>query len=139
MRLVVDTNVLIASLIALDRPPALLMRAWFKGRFALITSEVQLHEYRRATRSEGVRRYIRSAEAGRLANQLRRLGTVLPGLPALEVSSDPFDDFLLGMAVAGEAEYLVSGDKRHVLSLKRYERTRIVSAREMVRILKLKA
>ena len=42
---------------------------------------------------------------------------------------------LLAMAIAGEANYLVSGDKRDVLALKKVDKTRIITARRFLTIL----
>jgi len=42
---------------------------------------------------------------------------------------------LLSIAEAGDADYLVSGDKRHVRSLKHQGKTRIVSVRTMLEVL----
>jgi predicted nucleic acid-binding protein len=36
------------------------------------------------------------------------------------------------MAVAGEADFLVSGDKRDILALGQIEKTKIVTAREFL-------
>ena len=41
------------------------------------------------------------------------------------------------MAKAGDADYLVTGNKGGVLSLRKYGKTEIVTARKMVTILKL--
>ena len=49
-------------------------------------------------------------------------------LPPVKRSPDPNDDFLLAMAEAGKADYLVTGDKRGLLSLHRHKATRIISA-----------
>ena len=40
------------------------------------------------------------------------------------------------MAIAGKADYLVTGDRRGLLSLKRAGATRIVTAAEFLKILK---
>ena len=42
---------------------------------------------------------------------------------------------LLPIAEAGDADYLVSGDKRHVRSLNHQGKTRIVSVRTMLEVL----
>ena len=55
MRLILDTNVLIAALITQGTPPDRLYKAWRDGRFTLVTSERQLEEIRQVTRREGVR------------------------------------------------------------------------------------
>lgn len=51
-------------------------------------------------------------------------------------SPDPDDDFLPAVAQVAEADYLVSGDKSDLLILKRHECTRIVTARDMVALLR---
>ncbi len=100
------------------------------GRFTLITSEEQLAEFRRVTRYSKVRKYIRPAAAGTMLNELRALATVVGSLSSVNVCHDPADNFLLAMAEAGDAEYLVTGDAGHLLKLRRYKGTHIVSARE---------
>lgn len=44
------------------------------------------------------------------------------------VSPDPDDDMVLECAVAGGADYIVSGDKRHLLALGSYQGIPIVTA-----------
>jgi hypothetical protein len=53
---------------------------------------------------------------------------VLDRLPLVERSRDPSDDYLFAMAEAGAAEYLVTGDRRDVLALKRHGNTVIITA-----------
>ncbi len=50
----------------------------------------------------------------------------------MEVSPDPYDNYLLAMAAAGAADYLVTGDKRDLLALERHGGTRIVTVRTFV-------
>jgi putative PIN family toxin of toxin-antitoxin system len=135
MRVILDTNVLVAALITRGTPPDRLYEAWRDGRFTLITSELQLDEFSRVTRREGVRFRIHPAAAGRMVNDLRRLATVVQKLPRVDVSPDPYDNFLLAMADASEADILVTGDKRGVLSLGRHRTTRIMTARAAVDLL----
>jgi putative PIN family toxin of toxin-antitoxin system len=135
MRVILDTNVLVAALITRGTPPDRLYEAWRDGRFTLITSELQLDEFSRVTRCEGVRFRIHPAAAGRMVNGLRRLATVVQKLPRVDVSPDPYDNFLLAMAEASEADILVTGDKRGVLSLGRHRTTRIMTARAAVDLL----
>jgi len=55
----------------------------------------------------------------------------------VDISPDTADNFLIEMAQAGDADYLVTGDKRDLLDIKRHGKTQIVTARQMVKILKL--
>ena len=53
-------------------------------------------------------------------------------LPAVTVCADPYDNYLLAMAKAGQAEFLLTGDKRDLLRLGAYEGARIVTVREFL-------
>ena len=114
MRVVLDTGILVSALITSNTPPDLIYRAWRKKRFTLITSEWQLEEFRRVSRYPRIRRYLRQSEAGNLVNGLRFQATVLDALSHTDLSPDPDpdDNPVLAMAIAGKADYLVSGDKR---------------------------
>lgn len=137
MRIILDTNVLVAALMAPNGPPHQLFEAFLSDRFELITSDKQLEEFSRVTRYPVIRPRIHPTQAGRMLNAVRSLAVVLENLPPASVSRDPHDDYLFSMAKAGEADYLVTGDKSGVLVLRKYERTRIVTPQKMVSILKL--
>ena len=130
MRLVIDTNVLISALMTRDTPPDRLYEAWREGRFVLVSCEQQLEEIRRVSRRDSVRLRLRPAEAGRMVNDIRSLAVMLDALPDVDVSLDPYDNYLLALAEAGQADALVTGDKRDVLALGRHRGTRIVTARD---------
>jgi putative PIN family toxin of toxin-antitoxin system len=118
-------------------PPHQLFEAFLNDRFTLITSDAQIEEFSRVTRYPAVRSRIHPAQAGRLLNAVRSLSVLFEKLPPANVSRDPHDDYLFAMALAGEADYLVTGDKAGVLAVRRHGKTQIVTARKMVAILKL--
>ncbi len=128
MHVVLDTGILLAALITSGTPPDLIYRAWRKKAFELITSEWQLEELRRVSRYPKLRKYLKPAEAGTLVNGLRRQATVLQELPTVELSPDPDDNPILATAMAGMADYLVTGDKRDLLSLEKVETVQIITA-----------
>ena len=64
-----------------------------------------------------------------------RLADTLTKLPHVDVSKDPADNFLLAMAAAGQADYLVTGDAPGLLNMHRYQRTQIVTIRQIVELL----
>ena len=64
---------------------------------------------------------------------LRQMDKVeLRNLPTVTVCADPYDNYLLAMASAGRADFLVTGDKRDLLGLAIYEGTRIITVREFL-------
>jgi uncharacterized protein len=78
---------------------------------------------------------VPSSRSGKMLNEIRGLAEFAGPLPTVEVSADPADNFLLAMAEAGKADYLVTGDGRLLLSLKRHRSTRIITAKEAADIL----
>jgi hypothetical protein len=135
MRIVVDTNILVSALISRSGPTDRLYAAWQEHRFELITSTDQLEEFRRVTRYPRVAKLIDRSAAGTMYNHLCASNTVLSKLPTIDRSQDPGDNFLLAMAEAGTANYLVTGDKHDLLALKKHVNTRIVNATRMLAIL----
>ena len=87
---------------------------------------------RRVTRYPKIRERLSQAIAGRLVNELRSLTEMIGELPMVDISRDPWDNYLLAMAQAGEAANLVTGDKADLLSLSRHERTLIITVRQML-------
>ena len=132
MRLVIDTNILISALLSGTSLPAHLIVLWREGRFDLLTSAEQLDELMRVTRYPKIRERLAPALAGRLINELRDVAIVVSDMPIVSVSPDPYDNYLLAMASEGEADFLVTGDKRDLLGLKLYEGTRITTVREFL-------
>ena len=132
MRLVVDTNILVSALLVGTSLPAHLIVLWREGRFDLLTSAEQLDELMRVTRYPKIRERIAPALAGRLINELRDIAVVVKNLPTVTVCADPYDNYLLAMAAAGAANFLVTGDKQDLLNLRLYVGTRIVTVRDFL-------
>ena len=139
MRVVLDTNLLISALISEQGAPARLIDSWDEQRFVLVSSEEQLEEFKAVTRRQRLAAFIERSDAGRFINQIRAEALILQKLPAVDRSADPADNFLLAMAEAGEADYLVSGDRRGVLALAQHGRTQIITARAMIETLGLES
>jgi putative PIN family toxin of toxin-antitoxin system len=135
MKVVLDTNVLLSSMLRRDSPPDYLRRAWEARRFILVTSEWQLDELRRVSRYPRLSKLLRPHEVGRLIGQMRRHAHVVEDLPSVDISRDPDDNPILAAAIAAEAHWLVTGDKDDLLHLGQIRGVRIVSSRQLVDLL----
>ena len=129
MRVILDTNVLIAALISPYGYPDRIYRAWRDSRFDLITSTIQLEELRRVSRYPKLKDILPAHRIGAMVNNMHRAIVLdtLPSLPKEIKINDQDDIFLLKMALASKADYLVTGDRRAgLLQQKNIDRTRIV-------------
>lgn len=117
MRIVLDTNVLVSALISGDGPPGRVLATIKQEGLTLITSAAQLDELRNVLGRERLRPWIRPAEAQDLIRNLEAVGEVVTDLPDVSVSPDPDDNPILATAIAGKADLIVSGDKKHMLAL----------------------
>ena len=137
MRIVLDTGILISALITKDTPPDMLYQGWRKGKFDLVSSTAQLEEIERVLSYKKLERFIKREEAVILLDGLYRKSIIADDLPDVSLSPDPDDNKIIATALAGNADYLVSGDKGDLLSLKTAENMPIVTARRMVEILNI--
>jgi uncharacterized protein len=135
VRVVLDSNILISALLLSSGHPATIYQAWLAGRFTLATCEEQIRELRGVLSKPALAERIRPHRAGRLVNQIQKLAEIAGPLPRVRRSPDPEDDYLLALAEAAHADYLVTGDKSGLLALGSHQRTRIVSARAFAEIM----
>lgn len=128
MRVVFDTNVLVAAFAA-DGLCAKLLRRANRREFSLVLCPVILEELERVLKKK-----IR-ATAGEIRNAVDLLVEIstlagkdpAPSPPARLVR-DPDDDLILACAAAARAEILVTGDK-DLLTIGRHGRARIIDPR----------
>ena len=132
MRVVLDTNVIIS---ALNFPgnERLVLELALRGRFEFFLSLFILEEVAGVL----VRKFgwdeVRTAEAIRV---IENAATVIapPRLPEVIEGGHP-DNLVLDCAAAASAEYLITGDRRHLLPLGDHQGTRIVNAPRFLSVL----
>ncbi|MYD32233.1 MAG: putative toxin-antitoxin system toxin component, PIN family [Nitrospira sp. SB0677_bin_15] len=130
VRVVLDTNILIGALITKGTPPDKLYRAWLRGQIELVTSTAQLAEIADVLARPRLQKYLDADEAAAIVENLDTRALVLDDSLEVNVSPDPQDNPILAAAIAGKADLIVSGDKKHVLALGEVEGIPVVTARE---------
>lgn len=129
MRIVLDTNVVISAFLTPRGAPAQLFQHFKQDAFDLLVSEPILSEYQRALNYQKVQTLHRlnKQEVATVIEDFRRAAIVI--VPRQKVHppiADKDDIKLFACAVAGEAEYIVSGDKL-VQTVGEYEGIQVVS------------
>lgn len=136
VRLVLDTNILVSSLMRKETPPYLLYRAWRDQRFELLTSSWQLTEIEDVLSRPRLQKYILEEEAREMVRGLQTEAEQIDtSILDVAYSPDPDDNHILAIAIAGQGDYVVSGDKSHMLSLGDADGIPIITARQAVSIL----
>jgi putative PIN family toxin of toxin-antitoxin system len=131
MLVVLDTNVLFSAILSPTGPPAQIHQAWRQKRFELATCTDQIEKIRKASRYPRFRSALQPYRFGILINNLNHALVWIQPLPSLYLADDPGDSFLLNLAEAVKAHYLVTGDKRsHILELGKVGETKIMTARQ---------
>ena len=133
MRILVDTNLLVSGVISVGGVPRRLLDAAKADVFGLCTSEVLLAELLEVlSRQKFASRLVQAGlTPAEIVDDLRRLAVVVSPISVPRViAGDADDDHVLAAALAGSADLIASGDKRHVLPMGRYEGIPIVTARE---------
>jgi putative PIN family toxin of toxin-antitoxin system len=121
MRAVLDTNVLLSGLLWHGAPHTLLEHAR-SGTLILISSPALLAELTGIIRRPKFNAILARSNTSidEIVSELRKLAEVVLAPPlAQPVCRDPDDDTVLALAVATQADLLVSGDQ-DLLSLRHY-------------------
>ncbi|MCU4718152.1 putative toxin-antitoxin system toxin component, PIN family [Halapricum hydrolyticum] len=128
MRAVLDTNVLISGVIATGVPHELLVKG-FNHEYQIVVSIETLAEFRDTLLKYPERFHMTEDEVQEEVETIRYFAEfVTPQEDITAVEDDPDDDKFLEAAVAGDVDYLVSGDG-HLLSLDTFRGVDIVEPR----------
>jgi uncharacterized protein len=139
MRLILDTNILVSALLSPLGASAKLLDAWEQKRFTLVACDTLITELRDVAGRSFFRARLRASAIELLAAGLRDFSFFCRNLPsgpgAPDFPPDSKDSYLLALAEASQADFLVTGDKP-LLSIRHHESTRIISPAAMVEVLK---
>ena len=125
MRIVLDTNILIAAFISHGACADLFEHC--VRYYEIVASEFIFTEFsnKLTTKFE-----IPAPEVKKAVQLLRsRIPVVVPSNLGTRVCSDPKDDPVLGTAIKADCQYIITGDK-DFLALKKYRGINIISPRD---------
>lgn len=112
------------------------LSAWAKGHYAAAVSPPLLSEYEE-TFEELRLDYPDRKCVDWVAALKESAELVFPIDRATGIVSDPFDEMVLECALAARADFIVSGDKKHLLPLKSFRGIPILSVSDFVKRLRL--
>ena len=126
-KVVIDTNVFISGLNFTGKPSEIL-ELFINDEIEVYISPFILREVEKILREkfEWAKEQIK-----RILNRIKRNAIqVQPKIKISVIKEKDDDNRILECAVEGEAQYILSGDKRHLLPLKEYQGIKILSPAE---------
>jgi len=135
LRVVLDTNIIVSSLLSPSGAPAEVLDAWHELRYVLLLSPAILEELRSTLARPRIRsKYgVTAQDVEAVCQALERYGLWVAGDTPVHASvlPDPDDVKFLACAVEGKADCIVSGD-RHLLDLGVFRGIPILNARQFL-------
>lgn len=134
IRVVLDVNVIVSSIIAPSGTPGRIFDAWKRQQLYVITSPVIIAKTLEVIRRPSIQKNFSISETDiqAIKTLLERRTILTPhNLKLKVVERDPEDDNIIIAAVEGKADCIVSGD-RHLQDLDSYEDIPILSPSEFV-------
>jgi putative PIN family toxin of toxin-antitoxin system len=132
LKVVLDTNVLVSSLLVKVGLPAGVVDAWRQRQYVLVTSPDLIAEVRSTLNYPRLRRkYLFTDEdIEQLTSLLEQDALLVPGQAQVEgvIPDDPADEKVLACAVDALVDAIVSGDS-HLLALGEYQGIPVLTAR----------
>ncbi len=131
-RVVVDTNLIISGTTTSGTIPSELIESWRDDEYILVTSPQIVEEVKEVMNRPKIKKRFSftSREIDKFIENLTTKAFVTPGILEVNViKNDPDDNKFIACAIEGSAGYIISGDKKHVLSLGDYRGIKIVTAR----------
>ena len=134
IRVVLDTNIFISGIFWEGNFCSHIIDAWRAGRITLISSLEIVQEL-----IETLRDFKIGMEEGMIGEWqtmiIENSVMVVPSERLDVVKEDPKDNKFFEAAVAGEAHYIVSQDKKHILKIGRYKRIKMIHPEEFVQLI----
>ena len=128
-KVVFDTNIFLSAIIFGANPQVCLELAR-EQRLQLVTSKGILLEFSQKLRSKFK---WREQDIVGVIEGIGKFATIVePKKKVTIIKADPSDNRVLECALEAKADYVISGDKKHLLSLKKFRSIPIVSAKDFL-------
>lgn len=135
MNVVLDANVLVSFLLTRSPTISKVIQSWKNSEFKLLVSDEIMLEYKKILARLVRKSIILSVHANALLEEISKEGFNVEVISEVEASPDKKDNKYLSCARDVKADYLVTGDRKHLLKLKQFNGTKIISPKEFVEIL----
>ena len=128
-KIILDTNLWISFLISkkLDSIDELILQQ----KITLLFSNELIEKFINVASRPKFKKYFSKEDIRKLLSILDNYGKLIKTISSITICRDFKDNFLLNLAIDGQADYLVTGDE-HLLSLKEIENIPIITFNQFI-------
>lgn len=132
MKVVIDTNVLVSGLIKPGSPPELILLLVLNDQVNLYISGDIFQEYGQVLSRGKFGKYLNSKRIKTFLSEIKeRAVEINPQVAVHLIKEDPADNKFLECALEANADFFITGNKRH-FPFKKFHKTRIVTPVEFL-------
>lgn len=136
MRVVLDANIVISFMISRGETISAIFESWAKESFIFLTSREILIEIDEVIDRLIKKKIIDLQTAISIIRRLRKDTYKVKVTSNIDISKDNKDNRYLACALDGKADFLVTGDRKHLLSIEKIGKTKIISPKDFLEIIK---
>lgn len=133
IRAVFDTNVYLSALLFKGKPGKIFLKA-VQGKIILFASKQILAELRGVLKKKFHYSPLELEKVERLILEISQI--IDPQKTIRIIPSELMDNHVLACGLEAKVDFIVSGDKKHLLSLKKFKNIPIISPAEFLKTLK---
>ena len=136
VRVVLDANVVVSSVLIQLGNPAIILKMLISGEIQNSTTPEIIDEIKDVLERPRISKRINPLDQEFILHAFEEFSEKInPGITFAEVKDDPDDNKILECAVAAAAEYIISGDN-HLLKPREFRGIKIVNPAEFVAFLR---
>jgi putative PIN family toxin of toxin-antitoxin system len=136
MRVVLDSNIYLSGLIFPGSKPAMILNLANKGTFEVFCSDFIVDEIGRILIKKFG--YDERTTDQFIGTFLKFVKIIIPQNKVEIIETKKDDNRILECALSARADYLITGDKKHILPLRKIGKIKIINPAEFIEILKEK-
>jgi uncharacterized protein len=134
LRVVLDTNIIVSAVAARTGPPAQVFTLFLSGAIRNCCTKNILMEVEQVFSRRKIAERVPSELLVLVRDALHQKSVMVsPSMHVNAVPEDPADNMFLECALAGSADYVITGDW-HLLRLKRYRTVDIISPATFLKV-----
>ncbi len=132
MRVVLDANIFVSFFLTKSPTTSKIFNFWEKKKIIVLISIEIKAEVFKVFQYPKIKKFLKPQNFQALKYLFNEEVLLIYPQKRISLCKDPKDNIYLECCLEGKANYLITGDKKHLLSLKKFKQTKIVSPKEFI-------